>query len=57
MSDDGVGFNPDQALDDSVRASRYGLTGMRERAELIGAHLRMDSREGAGTTITVTLRY
>jgi signal transduction histidine kinase len=57
VHDDGVGFNPDQALDESARASRFGLTGMRERAELIGAHLRMDSREGAGTAITVTPRY
>jgi signal transduction histidine kinase len=51
VKDDGVGFNV-AALDDE----RFGLRGMRERAELIGAHLRLDSMLGAGTTVTVTLK-
>lgn len=51
VRDDGVGFNV-TSLDDE----RFGLRGMRERAELIGAHLRLDSTLGVGTTVTVTLR-
>jgi signal transduction histidine kinase len=51
VQDDGVGFNVD-TLDDE----RFGLRGMRERAELIGAHLRLDSMLGSGTTVTVTLK-
>lgn len=51
VKDDGVGFDM-SALDDE----RFGLRGMRERAELIGAHLRVDSAAGAGTTVTVTLK-
>ena len=51
VQDDGVGFNV-AALDDE----RFGLRGMRERAELIGAHLRLDSSLGVGTSVTVTLR-
>jgi signal transduction histidine kinase len=51
VQDDGVGFDV-MALDDE----RFGLRGMRDRAELIGAHLRVDSTMGAGTTVTVTLK-
>ena len=32
---------------------RYGLVGMRERAEAIGAHLTVDSEPGAGTRVLV----
>jgi signal transduction histidine kinase len=51
VQDDGVGFKVDR-MDDE----RFGLRGMRERAELIGAHLRVDSTLGAGTTVTVSLK-
>lgn len=50
IKDDGVGFDV-MAMDDD----RFGLRGMRERAEMIGAHLRVDSAAGHGTTVTVTL--
>jgi len=49
VKDDGIGFE-ETALDDE----RFGLRGMRERAELIGAHLRIDSIVGAGTTVSIT---
>ena len=51
VGDDGRGF----ALDDRPGAARvsYGLSGMRERAELISGTLRVQSRPGAGTTIVV----
>jgi signal transduction histidine kinase len=52
VKDDGVGFDI-AALDDE----RFGLRGMRERAELIGAHMRVESAAGAGTQVTVTLRH
>jgi signal transduction histidine kinase len=54
IKDDGVGFDP-------VRAGRllndghFGLAGMRERVELGGGHLELDSRPGQGTTIHVAL--
>jgi signal transduction histidine kinase len=51
IKDDGVGFDT-SVLDDD----RFGLRGMRERAELIGAHLRVDSAPNQGTTVTVTLK-
>ncbi len=40
VSDDGRGFDVD-----SVRAERFGLVGMRERAELIGASLDISSND------------
>lgn len=49
VSDDGRGFDPEAAL----RAGRSrGLVGMRERAELLGGELRIDSAPGEGTTVT-----
>jgi signal transduction histidine kinase len=50
VADDGRGFDPDRA----VREQSYGLVGMRERAEVIGANLRVESRLGEGTTVRVS---
>jgi signal transduction histidine kinase len=48
ITDDGVGFDPT-----STPAGHFGLVGMRERAETIGATLDLTARPGGGTTITV----
>ena len=45
ISDDGAGFHPDAA------AGGFGLSGMAERAELVGGHLDVSSGPGRGTTI------
>jgi signal transduction histidine kinase len=50
VSDDGIGLNHGDQ-----RADRYGMIGMRERAEGIGATMRVDSPDSGGTTITVVL--
>jgi signal transduction histidine kinase len=50
VADDGVGFDPD---DPALRATRLGLTSMEERAARIGGALRIVSRPGAGTTVTL----
>ncbi len=47
ISDDGQGFD----LDSVVPDGRLGIKGMRERAEMVGAHLKITSRPGQGTTI------
>ncbi len=52
ISDDGVGFDPASL---AQGAGRHGLTGMRERAEQIGAQLRVESQPGEGTRIVVLL--
>jgi len=51
IQDNGVGFDPAQPKPD-----HYGLVGLREQADLIGAQLRIESAPQRGTTITVTLR-
>ena len=48
IKDDGLGFDPDE-----VASDRFGLAGMRERAELLGAELRLDSTPGKGTSVTL----
>ena len=50
IQDDGRGFDLPANLTDLARAGHYGLIGMRERAELIGASLAMASIPGHGTT-------
>lgn len=46
VTDDGVGFDPEQPRD-----GRYGLVGMYERASRIGAALTLATEPGAGTEI------
>jgi signal transduction histidine kinase len=50
IRDDGVGFVPQEAY-----PGHYGLLGLREQAQMIGADLTIQSIEQQGTVITVTL--
>lgn len=50
VSDNGIGFHPGD-----VPSGRYGLIGLRERAELLGGTLEVDSTMGHGTTVTVDI--
>ena len=49
VRDDGRGFEVARG----VRDSAYGLVGMRERADVIGAHLSIESEPTGGTTVRV----
>ncbi len=49
--DDGQGFDPD----DLPTVVQYGLRGMRERAELIGADFQIISQPRTGTTVRLSL--
>lgn len=51
VRDDGVGF-PARALQ---REGRFGLLGMRERAELLGGRLEIDNPPGGGARVRVHL--
>ena len=53
VRDDGCGMAP-EVLDEG-RSGHFGLPDMRERAEQIGAVLRLWSREGAGTEVEIHL--
>ena len=48
VTDNGRGFDPS-----AVPGGRYGLRGMRERAELVGATVDIRSRDRDGTRVTV----
>jgi signal transduction histidine kinase len=48
VEDDGVGFDPGAR---ELRSRRLGLTSMEERAQRLGAQLRIDSGEGKGTIV------
>ncbi len=52
LADDGVGFELDAA-----RPGHYGVHGMREQAEIIGASLAVQSAPGEGTRITVRMPF
>ena len=49
VTDDGVGFDPGE------RSDGLGLIGMRERVELVGGRIEIDSSPGSGTTLRVDL--
>jgi signal transduction histidine kinase len=49
VADDGQGFDPAQ------RGRGFGLKSMRERAEELGGELSIESEQGKGTKIAVTI--
>ncbi|MDE3129820.1 MAG: GAF domain-containing sensor histidine kinase [Acidobacteriota bacterium] len=49
VQDDGHGFDPD------ARTQGFGLTGIRERVELLRGELELSSIPGKGTTLSVTV--
>ena len=49
VEDDGRGFDP------AAPTGRLGLAGIRERIQMLGGALRIDSSPGAGTALTVDL--
>ncbi len=53
VEDDGNGFDPEQVPD----TGHLGLFGMRERAEMIGGQLVIESKPGKGTTVMVEVDY
>jgi two-component system, NarL family, sensor histidine kinase DegS len=54
VRDEGPGFDPREVARRAGSTS-WGLTSMRERAELIGATYNVFTRAGAGTEVAVTL--
>jgi signal transduction histidine kinase len=50
IEDNGIGFDPNTA-----RPGHYGIMGLREQAEVIGATLRIDSKPDEGTRIIIQL--
>ncbi len=55
VRDDGVGFNVGAVDATYAQRGSLGMVNMRERAELVGGSLRVESAEGRGTLVTLTL--
>jgi signal transduction histidine kinase len=53
VSDNGVGFNMPKSPTDFAPNGHFGLLGIRERADLIGARLEVESAPGNGTRLKV----
>ena len=51
VEDNGIGFDPNEQ-----QPGHYGIVGLREQADLIGAELRIDSVPNEGTALSVSLR-
>jgi signal transduction histidine kinase len=54
INDDGVGFDPSVAAR-LLGEGHFGLAGMRERVEMVGGHLVIDSAPGKGTSVAVEM--
>ncbi len=57
LRDDGRGFDPASLTTINGDGRGLGLLGMRERVELCGGSLEIDSRPGAGTRLCVRVPY
>jgi two-component system sensor histidine kinase UhpB len=49
VHDDGAGFDP------AVASAGAGLSNMRDRLDAVGGQVSVESRPGAGTTMTATV--
>jgi len=55
VSDDGIGFQMPKSPTDFAPNGHFGLLGIRERADLIGGRLEVQSTPGKGTRLSVRL--
>ena len=52
VQDDGLGFD----VEKTEQPGHFGLSGMRERAQLVGGTLKIDSQPGKGTIVKLVLK-
>ena len=52
VTDDGRGFEPDEARRSNSPGEKVGLSGMRERLSLLGGRFEAHSEPGSGTMVT-----
>jgi signal transduction histidine kinase len=55
VNDNGIGFDVPKSPTDFAAKGHFGLLGIRERAELIGARLEVESASGKGSRLKVRL--
>jgi signal transduction histidine kinase len=56
INDDGDGFDPAAAAR-LLSKGHFGLAGMRERVEMVGGQLSIESGPGRGTTVAVMAKH
>ena len=56
VTDNGVGFSVPKSPTDFAHSGHFGLLGMRERADLIGGRLEVQSEPRQGTSLSVSLK-
>jgi signal transduction histidine kinase len=57
VRDNGIGFQVPESPAEMAATGHFGLLGIQERAELIGAHLVVESEPGMGTVLTIRLPH
>jgi signal transduction histidine kinase len=55
VADDGQGFEVGPTADTAAERKSFGLASMRERAESLDGDLQLDSQDGGGTRVIVTI--
>jgi signal transduction histidine kinase len=55
ISDDGLGFNLPESPAEMAPVGHFGLLGVHERADLMGAQLTIQSAPGEGTRLIINL--
>jgi signal transduction histidine kinase len=53
VSDDGAGFNPNEPKGERAMARGFGLFSIRERLELLGGRMGVDTAVGRGSRIAI----
>lgn len=57
IEDDGHGFDPTSASADPKNSRSFGLVNMRERAEMVGGTLEIESQPAVGTTVFIRIPF
>ena len=55
IKDNGVGFDLADTLNNAISVGSLGLLGMKQRVDMLGGTIDIETRHGRGTTITLTL--
>jgi PAS domain S-box-containing protein len=55
VRDDGVGFDVTGTLDRAARRGHLGLLGIKERVQILGGDLEVESKPGQGTRVRISL--
>ena len=55
IKDNGIGFDLTDTINNAISVGSLGLLGMKQRVDMLGGEFDIQTRQGKGTTITITL--